>query len=179
MNRFIFSLMLLFSTMAASAQGVVRGRVFDKQNDEALSFVAVKVFKQGSEQLVKGAVTDTEGSFVIDGLAWGSYTVQLSFVGYKPLSRTFSLSASNRTQAFTTLYLTEDARQLKEVTVTGQRSSMKLEVDRKSFDVSQLVTNAGQSASEALENQRQGQRPHFRQPRADSATAARREHRAH
>ena len=152
MNRFIFSLMLLFSTMAASAQGVVRGRVLDKQNDEALSFVAVKVFKQGSEQLVKGAVTDTEGSFVIDGLAWGSYTVQLSFVGYKPLSRTFSLSASNRTQAFTTLYLTEDARQLKEVTVTGQRSSMKLEVDRKSFDVSQLVTNAGQSASEALEN---------------------------
>ncbi|MBQ9637711.1 MAG: TonB-dependent receptor [Prevotella sp.] len=152
MNRFLLSLMLLFATMAASAQGVVRGRVLDKQNNEPLGFVAVKILKQGSEELVKGAVSDTEGNFAVEGLPLGSYTLQLTFVGYKPLTRTFALTDRSRTQNFATLLLTEDARQLKEVTVTGQRSSMKLEVDRKSFDVSQLVTNAGQSASEALEN---------------------------
>ena len=41
---------------------------------------------------------------------------------------------------------------LKGVTVTGQRSAMKLEVDRKTFDVAQLIGNAGQSASEVLDN---------------------------
>ena len=41
---------------------------------------------------------------------------------------------------------------LKEVTVTGQQSSMRLEVDRKSFDVNQQIANSGGSASDVLEN---------------------------
>ena len=48
--------------------------------------------------------------------------------------------------------MTEDAKLLKGVTVTGQKGTMKLEVDRKSFDVSQLISNAGQSASDVLDN---------------------------
>ena len=41
---------------------------------------------------------------------------------------------------------------LKEVQVTGQRSQMKLEVDRKSFSVDQVLAAAGGSASDLLEN---------------------------
>ena len=144
--------MLLLWTMVASAQSVVKGRILDKQTLEPLGFVAVKVLQQGNGTLVKGSVSDTEGNFSIDGLATGSYALEVTYVGYKPVTRQFSLSDRNRTQNFGVIHLTEDSKQLKEVTVTGQRSSMKLEVDRKSFDVSQLVTNAGQSASEALEN---------------------------
>ena len=48
--------------------------------------------------------------------------------------------------------MAEDAKQLNEVTVTGQRATMKLEVDRKSFDVGQLISNAGQAASDVLDN---------------------------
>ena len=139
-------------TMAASAQCVVKGKVLDKQSNEPLSFVAAKVMKPGSETLVKGAVTDLEGDFQIDGLAAGSYTLQLSFVGFKTVTRQFSVGDQNRMHNFAALYMEDDSQQLKEVTVTGQRAAMKLEVDRKSFDVSQLVTNAGQSASEVLEN---------------------------
>ncbi|MBQ4483523.1 MAG: TonB-dependent receptor [Prevotella sp.] len=152
MNRLIFSLMPLLWTMVASAQSVVKGRILDKQTLEPLGFVAVKVMQQGNGTLVKGSVSDTEGNFSIDGLATGSYALEVTYVGYKPVTRQFSLSDRNRTQNFGVIHLAEDSKQLKEVTVTGQRSSMKLEVDRKSFDVSQLVTNAGQSASEALEN---------------------------
>lgn len=143
--------MLLLWTMVASAQSVVKGRILDKQTLEPLGFVAVKVLQQSNGTLVKGSVSDTEGNFSIDGLAAGSYTLEITFVGYKSVTRQFSLSG-NRPHNFGVIHLSEDSKQLKEVTVTGQRSSMKLEVDRKSFDVSQLVTNAGQSASEALEN---------------------------
>lgn len=41
---------------------------------------------------------------------------------------------------------------LGEIQVTGRRSTMKLKVDRKEFDVASLITTAGQSASEVLEN---------------------------
>ena len=138
--------------MAATAQGLIKGRVLDKANNEPLSFVNVKISNQGSDALVKGAVTDTEGHFAIDGLKGGQYTLTLTFVGYKTVTRNFAINERNRSHSMPALYMSEDAHQLKEVTVTGQKSAMKLEVDRKSFDVSQLVTNAGASASEALEN---------------------------
>ena len=152
MNRFFIILLLCMSAVAASAQGLIKGKVLDRQTSEPLGFVAVKLVRQGTDALVQGTVTDEEGNFLLDGLPNGNYTLQLSFVGYKPHDRNVQISDRHRNHNLQALYLAEEARQLKEVTVTGQRSSMKLEVDRKSFDVSQLVTNAGQSASEALEN---------------------------
>ena len=41
---------------------------------------------------------------------------------------------------------------LQEVVVTGQKSTVKLEVDRKTYDVDQQIANAGGSASDVLEN---------------------------
>lgn len=41
---------------------------------------------------------------------------------------------------------------LGEIQVTGRRATMKLKVDRKEFDVASLITTAGQTASEVLEN---------------------------
>ena len=152
MNRLFIIMLLCMSAVAASAQGLIKGKVLDRLTSEPLGFVAVKVVRQGTDALVQGAVSDEEGNFQITDIPNGNYTLQLSFVGYKPHERNFQISDRHRSHNLQTIYLAEEARQLKEVTVTGQRSSMKLEVDRKSFDVSQLVTNAGQTASEALEN---------------------------
>jgi hypothetical protein len=152
MNRYIISILLLFSLTTAIAQGVIKGRVLDKNTEEPLSYVNVKVSPRGSETLLKGGVTDIEGRFTIDGLKNGDYTLTLTFVGFKTLTRQFTISSKTPTHNYPMLFLSEDAHSLKEVTVTGQKSTMKLEVDRKSFDVSQLISNAGQSASEVLEN---------------------------
>jgi iron complex outermembrane receptor protein len=152
MARFIIFLMLLMNMTAASAQGIVKGKVLDKNSDEALGFVNVKITPQGATTLVKGAVTDVDGKFIIQGLENGQYTLTLTFVGYKNLTRNFVISDKNKSVNYPFLYLTEDAHTLKEVTVTGMKSAMKLEVDRKSYDVSQLITNSGDAASDVLEN---------------------------
>ena len=84
-------------------------------------------------------------------MKFGTYTLTLTFVGYKEVRKQVELNEKNHTISFAALYMKEDATTLNEVQVTGQRSAMKLEVDRKSFDVAGMVTSAGLSASELLE----------------------------
>ena len=151
MNRFLFFALGLLAVLHASAQGTVRGRVMDRQTDEAMQFVNV-VVHDASGRLVKGGITDANGQFAISGLADGKYQLQVSFVGYKQLTRPFTLSPSQRRVNYATLYLAEDSRTLQEVQVTGQRSQMKLEVDRKTFTVDQVLAAAGGNVTDLLEN---------------------------
>ena len=136
---------------AVLAQGTVRGKVLDRQTDEAMQFVNVAV-QTTSGKIVRGAITDATGQFNIGGLADGTYQLQVTFVGYKTLNRKFTLSPQHRREHFNALYLSEDATALKEVQVTGQRSQMKLEVDRKTFTVDQVLAAAGGSVTDLLEN---------------------------
>ena len=149
---FLLCVVQCLFAVALMAQGLVKGKVLDKQNSEPLGFVTVKVAVQGSENFVGGGMTDANGNFVVRGLKDGSYTLSLNYMGYKDNTRQFTISPDHREAQFKAVYMSENAKMLSGVTVTGQRATMKLEVDRKSFDVSQLISNAGQSASDVLDN---------------------------
>lgn len=152
MKRFIIFFLLCLCAYTGWAQGIVKGKILDRQKSEPLGFVNIKVTEQGSDKFVGGGITDAGGNFNVSGLKDGKYTLLLTFMGYKDVTRQFEITPAKREVQFKLLYMAEDAKQLKEVTVTGQRATMKLEVDRKSFDVGQLISNAGQAASDVLDN---------------------------
>ena len=143
---------MMFCALTIMAQGTVKGKVLDKSNDEALGFVNVAVSPKGSKTIAGGATTDLDGKFLIKDLPYGSYTLTLSFVGYKTVTKEFQLSATNKTVSYAGIHMAEDANMLNEVKVVGQKSTMKLEVDRKTFDVASNLANVGESASEVLDN---------------------------
>ena len=143
---------MMFCALTIMAQGTVKGKVLDKNNDEALGFVNIAVSPKGSKKISGGATTDLDGKFLIKDLPYGSYTLTLSFVGYKTVTKEFQLSATNKTVSYAGIHMAEDANMLNEVKVVGQKSTMKLEVDRKTFDVSSNLANVGESASEVLDN---------------------------
>ena len=151
MKRTITALLLVIATVTALAQGQIRGLILDKNTSEAMSFVSVALTPQGETAPTMGASSDAEGKFHFKNVKFGTYTLTLSFVGYKEVRKQVELNEKNHTISFAALYMKEDATTLNEVQVTGQRSAMKLEVDRKSFDVAGMVTSAGLSASELLE----------------------------
>lgn len=152
MKRFIIFFLLCLCGYTGWAQGTVKGKILDRQKSEPLGFVNIKVTEQGSDKFAGGGITDAGGNFNVTGLKDGKYTLSLTFMGYKDVTRQFEITPAKREVQFKLLYMAEDAKQLKEVTVTGQRATMKLEVDRKSFDVGQLISNAGQAASDVLDN---------------------------
>ena len=130
---------MLLLTVIVFGQGVVKGRVLDKQTNDVLQFVNIRLTDAQSGKMVRGAITDSEGSFHLDDVPFGNYKLVISYVGYKNATRNISLTNKNKSAHYTAIYISEDQQTLKEVKVTGQRSQMKLEVDRKTFTVDQVL----------------------------------------
>ncbi|MBQ0057732.1 MAG: TonB-dependent receptor [Bacteroidales bacterium] len=132
--------------------GIVKGKVADDKK-QPLEFVNVALYEQGSATPYKGTISDENGSFSIEGVKDGTFTVRLTFMGYTEQTRNVTLSANNQhTANLRTITMTEDQAVLQEVSVSTQKAAMRLDIDKKVFDVSQNITTAGLSASEALEN---------------------------
>ena len=152
MKKVCASLCLLLLAYASASAGVIKGKVVDDLK-EALEFVNVAVYQQGSTTPHKGTISDAEGHFTIDGVKDGTYVVKFTFMGYEEQQRTVTLNGSNsHTANLRTITMREDRAVLQEVSVSTQRAAMKLDIDKKVFDVSENIAAAGLSASEALEN---------------------------
>ena len=128
MNRISVLFAMLVSTVSIMAQGNVKGKILDKQSDEALQFVTIRV-TDANGKLAGGGMTDVKGLFHVQSLKDGAYTLEVSMMGYKTATRRFQISPDKRTVHYGAIYLSEDQKMLKEVQVTGQRSQMKLQSD--------------------------------------------------
>ncbi|MFA6812792.1 MAG: TonB-dependent receptor [Bacteroidaceae bacterium] len=64
----------------------ITGDILDKKTKEHLSFINISL-----KGTTIGTQTDRTGHFFLRNLPLGTYTVQISSVGYKPISRTFHL----------------------------------------------------------------------------------------
>jgi hypothetical protein len=75
-------LVLLAVPAAAQDRGSISGRVRDKKTRHAVPFATVTVV--GAQ---RGALTDSEGQYVVTGVAPGTYEVRVQFLGYAPAAR--------------------------------------------------------------------------------------------
>ena len=143
---------VLLPLSAAMAQGSVRGTVVDKETGEPVEFVNIVVNTKSSGRMAGGVITDEKGNFRIDDLKYDSYVLVVSCIGYQSATREFTLSATARNAYFKQIAIGEDNQMLKEVEVTGIRSQMKFEIDKKVFNVDQAIAATGGSASDILQN---------------------------
>ena len=81
MYRIIMLCLVAMSSLIAAAQGSVKGKIIDRQSNEALQFVNIKVSQAKTGKMVKGSVTDGGGAFNITGLADGDYVLEASYIG--------------------------------------------------------------------------------------------------
>lgn len=107
--------------------GVLRGTVVDAEGNEPLIQASVRVLQPTDSAVVKAAVTNNSGRFSISGLKPGKYIVETSYVGYATQMRDISMTDADKTlKAFV---LSESAIALKEATVVGTRTPIKVMED--------------------------------------------------
>ncbi len=151
MKKLLFFFFLtLISSASIAKQMAVKGTVFDKKNNQAMPFVGIMLLQNDS--LIKGAMADDKGHFLLDNLENGNYELKISFIGYQPFQKKFTLSEKKPNVHLDPIYLSEDATVLQDFELLTQGSQMKFEVDKKVFSVDQSIANAGGSVSEVLEN---------------------------
>ncbi len=80
MKKLLVILFFIFSTQFLLAQykGTLSGKVVDKATNETLP--SVNVIIKGTYY---GAATDFDGKFTITNITPGSYTVEITLLGYK------------------------------------------------------------------------------------------------
>ena len=90
----IASLILLSAAASAWAQerGAITGKVADKRSAHAIPFATVTVV--GAQ---KGALTDSEGRFLITGIEPGTYELRVQFLGFAPYSAPGVVVTAGRT----------------------------------------------------------------------------------
>src|SRR3989442_4273551 len=79
----IMLLALGFPPARPQEKGRLTGRVTDKKTAHAIPFASVAVI-----EVRRGVLTDSEGQYLLAGLAPGTYEVKVQFLGYRPESRT-------------------------------------------------------------------------------------------
>ena len=110
---------LLFQRDAQAQQASVSGFVTDVTDGQPLELVNVALEQDG--QVVRGAATNEDGSYVISGLSPGRYRIEARFVGYRPHTdslrlqagavRTYNILRSNRvTRRWTRCWWSRSAR---------------------------------------------------------------------
>jgi outer membrane receptor protein involved in Fe transport len=145
-------LMLVISIFSLQSYGqtTVKGKIFDNKTKIPIEFATIIVQSRISNY-IDGSTSDTEGSYTISNVPNGTLELSVSCLGYSDISQTIVIDGS-KNELTIPLYLNKNVEVLKGVEVTGMKPQMRLELDKKVFDVGQSTTAAGASASDILQD---------------------------
>lgn len=153
MRKYITILILLTQAVLLQAFAdnkiTVSGKVMDGSTGKPLDFVNVTLYKNGTQEPVVGGFTDATGKFELNA-PQAEYQFKASFIGYNEYEKHIDGIKTN--YKLGTITLEEDAEQIAEVEVIGQKSGMTLDIDKRVFNVDQNIVGNGASAAEILEN---------------------------
>ena len=151
MRKFLLTLLFIAPlSLFAQVAGTIKGIIIEDETGEALPFVTIALTPEGSNAPTAGCSTGEDGSFRLNNIKAGEYTITASFVGYLDVSRKISITADKSNINLGTIRLKSDRKLLKEVVVTEQRSQMSFEIDKRVFTVDQSLATTGGSASDVL-----------------------------
>ncbi|WP_221395154.1 outer membrane beta-barrel family protein [Dyadobacter sp. NIV53] len=154
MTPILFFSFLEENKIFAQSDGKLKviGKIIDSQTSTPLGYASIRLFKTTDSSFVAGAITDETGSFVVD-ISAGNYYAMSEFIGYKPhFSNGLKLNATNSPLEIGSIKLAASARNLEEVTIQAEKSTMELSLDKKIFNVGKDLANAGGTAVDILTN---------------------------
>lgn len=150
----LFSLILIPITHWAQSPlplGSISGTTMDSGFQEPIPYATISVH-DAADKLISGTVSSNKGTFSLDQLPEGSYTLKVQFMGFNPVSKEFTITQANQDIHIGTLYLEPSVSELDDVTVVAETSTIEQRIDRKVVNVGKDLTASGASAVDIMNN---------------------------
>ncbi len=140
-------ILLTVSTVTFAQKGIIKGRAVDGNTQKPVEFASVALLSSADSSIMKGAITDTLGVFILSNLPEGSYIITVSSIEYQKVFKgPLVIDLSQNELDLGNLSLITDQKLLAEVVVRGSRpvfeqrmGNIIVNVDSKMFKTS---TNA-------------------------------------
>jgi outer membrane receptor protein involved in Fe transport len=152
MKHYFTLLLLLCSVGSAMAQtdrlGKLNGLLSDSVTAEPIAY-ANAVLRDG-DKLISGTAADGAGAFELSNLPYGSYTLELSFLGYKTKKVPVTLTAAKPTLNLGTIQMSSDSKVLAAVEITAMKALVEDKGDKLVYNAENDASNAGGNAADVL-----------------------------
>lgn len=115
--------LIAFPQGTATALLNIRGTVFENEKLQPLEGAAVKLFNE-RDSMVAGATTKQNGQFLLPGIPSASYTLQVSFMGFKTQKFKLTLPKKSGNYKVADVMMREDQTVMAETVVEGKLPEM-------------------------------------------------------
>ena len=130
-NLLLVAALLLGFSASILAQGTVKGKITDEQNN-AIAYANVLIVGT-----TMGAAADSKGNYIIEDVPAGSYDLKASSVGYKSVTVAVTITDGGKiTQDFT---LSSDILNLQSVVITGTAGGSGIQKKEASFSITTIT----------------------------------------
>lgn len=153
-GKYILCIALLFISVASRAQSIkvtLSGLVKDTKSKTVLPFVNVTLQTKDSV-FVAGTISREDGRFTLPDIESGNYLLQFSYVGYQSKTQPVLIGQLSNFLDLGNMELSPETASLTAVTVTGKQEAVSPKMDKKTFTVSDNISQAGGSVLEAMKN---------------------------
>lgn len=152
----VLTFLLLVTTFFSFAQQKpqtakvkVTGKVIEKSTNQPLEYASIYAQNSKNPAIVSGGMTDAKGEFTFDVPA-GVYYIKVEFLGFKTVE--FKDKAIDKDTNLGVVNVVQDSKQLDEVVVIAERSTVEIKLDKKVYNVGQDMMVKGGTASDVLDN---------------------------
>jgi outer membrane receptor protein involved in Fe transport len=147
----------LLTTVKLAAQSAAQnvtvfGQVQDAATKAPVPFLTIQLRREKDSIFVAGRLTDQTGAFTFTGLAKGAYVLSARIIGYEPIRQRVLVGELSAFLDLGVLPMTAVTRTLNEVLITSKADEVAAAMDRKSYSVSDNVSQSGGSVLQAMSN---------------------------
>lgn len=131
----ILMLFIIVSINLNAQSGSIRGNVYDKETGEAIIYGNISLLNSAYK-----TTTDLDGFFTFPNIKVGIYTLQLTYLGYKPFEKTIEIKGGKL--IYEKILLESEGILLKSVDITAQKEIRKSETQISKLEISQKQLKA-------------------------------------
>ncbi len=152
----LISLFLLVAIVLSGqnkGNGKITGKIIENVNGNSVEYASIQLLKTSDQSPVEGTVTDAKGNFSIGNVAYGEYSLMVSFMGFDKLEMPkIQITKEQPTLNLGRLELKSSVLEVEEVLVEAKRSTYTQTIDKKVFSVGTDLTSSTGSVSDLMQN---------------------------